>query len=165
MTATEQTPTSSPWIRIRSLVVFGLVTGVVALLGSLATSGAVSSDWFRNLEKPVFYPPDALFGIVWTVLYVMIAVAGWLAWRNGGGLRVLIPWTVQIVLNLGWSVFFFGAQQPTWAMAVIVALLAAAVWTAINMWPASRWATFLFIPYILWVAFASVLNASIIALN
>lgn len=156
---------SSRWAKIRSLNTFGAVTALVAVLGSVATMSAVDSEWFRSLDKPGLYPPDALFGIVWTVLYVMIAIAGWLASRNGGGIRTLIPWTVQILLNLGWTVFFFSARQPTWAMAVIVALLAAAIWSAVAMWPYSRAATYLFVPYILWVAFAGYLNGAIVALN
>jgi benzodiazapine receptor len=141
------------------------VTALVAVLGSVATTGSVDSEWFRSLDKPAFYPPDALFGIVWTILYVMIAIAGWLAWRYGGGIRILMPWTFQILLNLGWTVFFFGSQQPGWAMAVIVALLASSIWTAFSMWPYSRGATWLFVPYIAWITFAGALNAAIVALN
>jgi tryptophan-rich sensory protein len=152
-------------VRLRSLLAFGAVTALVAWLGSVATTSNVDSEWFRSLEKPTFYPPDALFGIVWTFLYIGIAVAGWLAWRRAGGLSTLLPWTVQLVLNLGWTVFFFAAQQPGWAMVVIVALLAAAVWTAWAMWQHSHTATYLFVPYILWIGFAGVLNWSIIALN
>ena len=153
------------WDRIRPLLFFAAATALVAFLGSLATTGAVESEWFRNLEKPVFYPPNALFGIVWTILYVMIAVAGWLAWRNGGGLRTMIPWTIQLVLNLGWSVLFFGAQQPGWAMVVILTLVGVIVWTILAMWPHSRWAGYLFMPYLAWVGFATILNGAILALN
>lgn len=150
---------------MRSLLAFGSVTAFVAILGSVATTDAVDSEWFASLEKPSFYPADSLFGVVWTILYVLIAVAGWLAWRNGGGLNVLVPWTIQIILNLGWSVFFFGAQQPGWALVVIIALLATSLWTAIAMWRHSHWASYLFVAYILWVAFATALNVSIVTLN
>lgn len=153
------------WARVGSLAAFGAATAVVAVLGSLANMSSIGSDWFADLEKPSFYPPGALFGIVWTVLYVMIAIAGWLAWRNGGGLRTLIPWTIQLVLNLGWSVFFFGSRQPGWALVVIVALLVTLVWTAYVMWSYSHTATYLFVPYVLWVTFATLLNGAIVALN
>lgn len=161
----DRATSPSLWDSVRPLLFFAAATTLVAYLGSLATTGAVNSEWFRDLEKPGFYPPDALFGTVWTILYVMIAVAGWLAWRNGGGLRTMIPWTTQLVLNLGWSVFFFGAQQPGWAMVVILALLGAIVWTIVAMWPISRSAAYLLISYLAWVAFATVLNGSILALN
>lgn len=153
------------WIHVRSLLVFGAVTALAAWLGSLATAEIVDGEWFQTLEKPSFYPPDALFGIVWAGLYVLVAVAGWLAWRNGGGLRSLVPWTVQILLNLGWSVVFFGLQRPGWGLVVVIALLATATWTAVAMARASRWATILFVPYILWIGFATILNATIVAMN
>lgn len=151
--------------KVGSLLVFGAVTALVAFLGSMATAASVDSEWFETLTKPSLYPPGALFGIAWTVLYVLIAIAGWLGWRKGGGARVLIPWTIQIVLNLGWTVFFFGTRQPGWAMAVIVSLLIVAIWTAVAMWRFDHIATYLFVPYILWIGFASYLNLAIITLN
>ena len=153
------------WLQTRSLLVFGAVTAVVAWLGSLATRESVDSAWFENLDKPAFYPPNETFGIVWSILYVMIAVAGWLAWRNGGGQRTLRPWIVQLLLNLGWSVVFFGLQEPPWAIPVVVALLAAAIWALVEMGRVSRIAGLLFVPYVLWIGFASVLNSAIVALN
>ena len=161
----ETTGGAATWIAIRSLLAFGAVTALAAWLGSIATTDSVDSDWFRTLEKPAFYPPDELFGIVWTVLYVLVALAGWLAWRNGGGMRALVPWTIQILLNLGWSVVFFGAREPGWGLVVVITLLAAAIWTAVAMAPSSRWAAILFVPYVLWIGFAAVLNAAIVFLN
>lgn len=165
MTGVATESRTSLWAQARSLLAFGAVTALVAWLGSVATRESVDSEWFRSLEKPAFYPPDQLFGIVWTILYLLIALAGWMAWRNGGGFRVLVPWTIQILLNLGWTVFFFGSQQPGWAMSVIVALVAAASWTAWVMRRYSTTAALMFVPYILWVMFAGMLNGSIIALN
>jgi tryptophan-rich sensory protein len=165
MPSPEPSTESKTWIQARSLIVFAAATALVAWLGSMATQESVDSQWFESLEKPAFYPPNEVFGIVWTVLYVMIAIAGWLAWRNGGGLRTLVPWAVQLVLNLGWTVVFFALQEPPWSMVVIVALFAAAVWTAVEMWRVSRVAGLLFVPYILWIGFAGVLNGAIVALN
>jgi benzodiazapine receptor len=166
MQQTPETPEfSAIWIRVRSLLVFGAVTALAALLGSVATTGSVNSEWFRSLEKPSFYPPDEWFGIVWAGLYIIIAIAGWLAWGNGGGLRTLVPWTTQILLNLGWSVVFFGARQPGWALVVVIALGVTAIWTSVAMARFSRWAAILFIPYILWIGFATVLNAAIVSLG
>jgi tryptophan-rich sensory protein len=153
------------WPDIRGLIGFGLATAAVAWLGSLATSSSVDSQWFESLQKPVFYPPSQTFGIVWTILYVMIAIAGWLAWRDGGGTRTLRPWILQIVLNLAWSVVFFGLRSPGWALPVIAGLLAAAIWSAVEMKRLNGWAAALFIPYILWIGFASILNGAIVALN
>lgn len=165
MTSAITESDTSTWAQTRSLLVFGAVTALVAWLGSVATRDSVNSEWFRSLDKPAFYPPDQLFGIVWTILYILIAVAGWMAWRNGGGFRVLVPWTIQILLNLGWTVMFFAVQQPGWALAVIAALIATTIWTAVAMRPYSKLASLMFLPYILWVMFAAVLNGSIVALN
>ena len=153
------------WTKLRSLLVFAIATFLVAYLGSLATRSSVESTWFENLDKPVFYPPSFLFGLVWTILYVMIAFAGWLAWRNGGGTRTTIPWAIQLALNLGWTLIFFGAREPLWALVSIVALFGVTIWAAVVMWPHSRAATYLFVPYVMWVGFATVLNGAIVALN
>jgi translocator protein len=165
MQTTDQSSDRRTWIQVRSILVFAAATALVAWLGSMATQESVDSQWFESLQKPAFYPPSQAFGIVWTILYVMIAIAGWLAWRNGGGLATLRPWALQLVLNLGWTVVFFALQEPSWAMVVIVALFAAAVWSAVEMWAVSRRAAWLFVPYIAWIAFAGVLNGAIIALN
>ena len=150
---------------LAALVIFGGASALVAGLGSWITAESVESQWFAALAKPAFYPPEASFGIVWTILYALIAVSVWIAWRGGGRAEVLIPWFIQLVLNLGWTMAFFGARVPEMAMVAIIALLGAAIWTAVAMWPHSRVAAFMFAPYILWVAFAAALNWSIVALN
>ena len=155
-------PTS---IEVAWSAAFGAATAFVVWLGSTATCGAVESTWFEQLEKPAFYPPSATFGIVWTGLYILVAIAGWLAWRSGGDAKTTVPWVVQLILNLGWSWIFFGWQLPGWALVEVIVLMAAAVWFAVVAFPYSRWATYLFIPYILWIGFATVLNAWIVGLN
>jgi tryptophan-rich sensory protein len=121
--------------------------------------------WFDQLAKPVFYPPPATFGVVWTILYVMIAAAGWLAWRAGGGWRTTLPWTIQLGLNLGWTALFFGAQLPAVALLEIVLLLAAAIWATLAFRRHDITATALFIPYVVWIGFAAVLNGAIVIMN
>ena len=150
---------------LAALAIFGGATALVAGLGSWITAGSVESQWFDALAKPAFYPPSATFGIVWTILYVLIALSVWIAWRGGGRAEVLIPWFIQLALNLGWTMAFFGARAPEIGMVVIIALLLAAIWTAVAMWPHSRFAALMFVPYILWGAFAAVLNWSIVVLN
>jgi translocator protein len=150
---------------IAALVGFGAATALAAWLASTATTGASDSEWFFSLDKPAFYPPEAAFGIVWSVLYVMIAVAGWLAWRSGGGTTVVGPWAIQLVLNMSWSILFFGLQEPGWALAEILVLLGAATWTTVILARFSRWAAALFVPYLGWIAFATLLNGSIVWLN
>jgi benzodiazapine receptor len=139
----------------------------VAAAGGAVTATSVGS-WYAGLAKPSFNPPDWLFGPVWTVLYVMIAVAGWRVWcrRGESGARgALVAWGVQLALNLGWSFVFFGARLIGAALLEIVALLAAIVVAAILAWRIDRVAGALLVPYIAWVGFAALLNASLWRLN
>lgn len=145
-----------------SLVVF--IVGVVAVgtaLGFVTAPGG----WYAGLQKPPFNPPNWVFGPVWTVLYVMIGIAGWRAWRLDSGGAIMAVWSVQLVLNFLWSPIFFAAQNPPLALAVIVALLGSIVAFIVLAWDRDLPAALLFLPYAAWVAFATVLNASIVWLN
>ena len=153
------------WQHLVAFGAFALAAVLAAGLGGLATSGSTDSAWFEALDKPPWYPPSSAFGIVWTVLYVMIAASGYLAWRAGADRSALGWWGGQMVLNLAWSVVFFGLRAPGWSMVVIVALAAA---IAMTMRAFSRWdrtAAWLLAPYLAWVLFASTLNAAIVAVN
>lgn len=152
---------------VLGLLGFLIACFAVSALGGLITSSSVGS-WYQTLAKPSFNPPDWLFAPVWTALYLMMAVAGWrvwrqVGWRNGG--PALIAFAVQLALNLGWSAVFFGLRMPGPALAVIVLLLAAIAVTTRQFWRADRLAGALLLPYIAWVAFASLLNTSIWLLN
>ncbi|MGN6696042.1 MAG: TspO/MBR family protein [Aquihabitans sp.] len=153
------------WQHAVALGAFFLAAVLAAGLGGIATSGSTDSTWFRTLDKPAWYPPSSAFGIVWTVLYVMIAVSGYLAWRAGADRPAIGWWGAQMALNLAWSVVFFGLRSPAWAMAVIVALALAIVVTMRGFARFDRRAAWLLAPYPAWVLFASTLNAAIIALN
>jgi tryptophan-rich sensory protein len=109
-----------------------------------------------------------VFGPVWTALYVMIGVAGYLAWtapRREGRTAAMVAWSAQLVLNLAWSVIFFGLERPGWALVEIVALLVAIVVTIVIFERRSRLAAALLLPYLLWVCLATYLNAGIVVLN
>lgn len=152
--------------RVRSwlaAVIFAVVTLAVATIGSLAT--ASGQDWYDGLEAPSFAPPDATFGIVWTVLYVMIAVAGWLAWRATSDPAPTLAWSVQMGLNLAWTLVFFGAGSILGGLVVIVALLVAIAVDVWRSWWVSRLAGALLVPYLAWVGFATALNVGYAALN
>jgi translocator protein len=121
-----------------------------------------------SLEKPAFNPPSWVFGPVWTVLYAMMAVAAWLVWREagfGGATAALSLFFVQLALNLAWSGIFFGLRQPGWALVEIAVLWAAILATMILFFRHSTLAGWLLVPYLLWVSFASVLNAALWRLN
>ena len=148
------------------LGLFCLVCFLAAGLGSLFTMASVGG-WYATLAKPAWSPPDWIFGPVWTVLYATMAVAGWLVWRRGGLASVpALRWfAVQLVLNVGWSVVFFGLRIPGLAFIEIVALWLAIAVTLMTSWRVSRPAAILLVPYLLWVSFAAGLNFAIWRLN
>ncbi|MDH4323405.1 MAG: tryptophan-rich sensory protein [Betaproteobacteria bacterium] len=148
------------------LAVFVGLNVAVSALGGWITSTSVGT-WYAALAKPAFNPPDWIFAPVWSALYLMLAIAGWRAWRRGGGAarRALTVYAVQLVLNLSWSFVFFGARLIGPALIVIAALLAAIVVNAALFWRLDRLAGALLVPYAAWVSFAAVLNAALWRLN
>jgi tryptophan-rich sensory protein len=144
------------------------ITLAVGATGGLTTASSVTTWWYAGLVKPSFNPPNAVFGPVWTTLYVLMALAAWRVWRTGpaGGRRpALTLYAAQLALNLGWSLIFFGLRQPGIALAEVAVLLAAIIATGVAFWRADRPAGLMMIPYAAWVAFASVLNFEVWRLN
>ena len=134
---------------------------VVAALGGLATADGVDG-WYAAADKPAWTPPNAVFGPVWTVLYVVMAVAAWLVWREGGWARQHRPlglYGVQLALNLAWTPVFFAAERLTAALVVIVALDVVLAATVVAFWRVRRAAGALLLPYLGWCVFATSLNA------
>ncbi len=146
---------------IAILFVFFAVTAAAAAFGAVFQPGA----WYQALEKPPWTPPNWLFGPVWTVLYIIIAIAGWLIWREQGFSIVVAVWAVQLVLNGAWSWIMFGQHQIGWALADIILLEIAIILFAILAWPVSATASLLFVPYLAWVSYAGALNFAIWRLN
>lgn len=148
----------------RTLALVGfvvLVLGGGTLIGYLNLPG----DWYAGLHKPFFNPPDWVFGPVWSVLYVLVAIAGWRIFcRVPFGMTMRV-WWVQLVLNFLWSPTFFGLQLPGLGLVVIIALLVAIIGFIVLARRIARLAAWLFAPYALWVAFATLLNFSIWWLN
>lgn len=165
----------------RQIGVFAMLLAVVtaiATLGSLATIPN-TEGWYASAAKVPWNPPSSVFGPAWTVLYVLIAIAGYLIWRAGfagqgrpnRANRVLQIYAVQLVLNGLWTPIFFagfplvGAAAWWVALVVIVALILTVIWLIAAAWPHSRPAALMFVPYLLWLVFASTLNLGIIILN
>lgn len=155
------------------------MASVFVLLASLALSlgaGALGSrptlqaipGWYRALNKPSWNPPNWVFGPVWTVLYVLMAVAAWLVWSKVG-FDLSSPWLllycVQLALNVIWSFLFFGARRPDWALTEIAFLWLSILATLLAFWKISLAAGLLLVPYLAWVTFAGALNATIVRLN
>ena len=148
--------------RYASFALFiALVVGGGTAVGFLTAPG----PWYEALAKPPFNPPNWLFGPVWTLLYILIAVAGWRTWLDVPRGRAMTLWWVQLALNFAWSPVFFALQAPWAALAVILLLLAAILGFITISRERDAVAAWLFIPYAAWVAFATLLNASIVWLN
>lgn len=148
---------------VRVLLVFLAAVVVTAVVGSLFSVSA--GDEYLVLRRPSWAPPAWLFGPVWTILYGLIAVSGWLAWRNGATRGELTLFGVQLVLNAAWTPLFFGLGWYGVAFAEIVVLwLAIVVLVVVFCWR-SRAAALLLVPYLAWVSFAGALNVSIAVLN
>lgn len=147
-------------------VLLALCLGAAAL-GSAATVPRID-DWYATLNKPLWTPPSWVFGPVWTVLYIAMAVAAWLVWRQretGGVWVPLLLFAVQLALNMAWSWLFFGLKSPALGFADIVLLWIAIAATLVAFWGRSRVAGLLLAPYLVWVTFAAALNYSIWQLN
>lgn len=151
-------------MRYLSLIVFLAITFAVAFFGSHFMPDA----WFAALQKPSWNPPNWLFAPVWTVLYVLIAVAGWRVWRErsqGWARTALAIWVVQIIANALWTWLFFGQHQILGALADIgLNWITIAAFIGCT-WSRDRAAAWMFVPYLAWVSFASALNFAIWQLN
>jgi tryptophan-rich sensory protein len=141
---------------------------IVGGLSGYATAGGVAT-WYPTLTKPPFNPPAWVFGPVWTLLYIMMGIAAFLIWRRGlttEGVRLaLAAFVTQLALNGLWSILFFGMQAPGWALVEIILLWLAITATILLFWRVAPAAGMLLLPYLAWVSFATVLNASLWWLN
>jgi translocator protein len=143
-----------------------LCLGIGALGGSVVATSV--DTWYAELAKPFFTPPDHVFGPIWTVLYVLMAIAAWRVWRAADRDTRRGPLTLfalQLALTLGWTVVFFGLQKIGAAVATIFVLDVGVVVTTLAFRPIDRWAGLLMVPYLAWVIFATVLTIAIWRLN
>ena len=150
----------------KTLLVCLLICLLPGMLGSLATAPAIPA-WYAGLEKPSFNPPNWIFGPVWTTLYLMMGFSLWLAWNAKGKARkaALVAFGIQLALNAAWSPAFFGLNSPALGLAVILSLWLAIVATLFLMYRLRPLASYLLVPYLLWVSFASVLNFALWKMN
>jgi tryptophan-rich sensory protein len=150
-----------------ALAGFLAVTFAAAAAGGMANARAVA-EWYPTLAKPVWTPPAWIFGPVWMLLYTLMGTAAWLVWLRQGfrGARLAHAlYVIQLALNAAWSWLFFGFRLPGAAFVEILLLLASIGATTILFWKARRSAGMLFIPYLVWVFFATVLNLAIWRMN
>ena len=150
----------------RALLLFVLATSATGAIGALASIHA--AELYAQLDRPRWAPPASVFGPVWTVLYLLIAVAGWLAWRerNARGRRAaLVLYFTQLALNALWSWLFFGWHLGALALVDVCVLWLAVLATMVQFWRLRPLACALLLPYLLWVSFATALNAAVWRLN
>ncbi|MEO8272350.1 MAG: TspO/MBR family protein [Aureliella sp.] len=159
--------------RSKTSLAFGLIVSLAicfsaAALGGLATTSSVNDDWFANLNKPSWNPPNWIFGPVWSALYLMMAIAAWLVWKQSGFAKskgALIWFGLHLILNILWSVLFFALRQPSWA-AIEILILWISIAVSIMLFSRhSKLAAGLLTPYLAWVTFAAFLNMVIWSLN
>lgn len=153
------------WITLG--VSFGLAF-VAAAVGGAFTAKPVQT-WYRTIRKPAWNPPDWLFGPVWTVLYILMAVALWRVWRVGwdqpGVRSAVILFLIQLVLNVLWSAIFFGRRQLWWGFVEICLLWVLILATLLVFFGLEPLAGYLLFPYLAWVTFAGILNFVVWRLN
>jgi tryptophan-rich sensory protein len=152
------------------------ISSIVALVGFIAAcflaamTGAFfrPGEWYERLKKPSWRPPNRLFAPVWTVLYLMIAVSGWLVWREvgfAGAALALAVYALQLVLNAAWTPLFFGLRRPDLGFVDIVLVWLSIVAAIVLFTPIHSGAALLLLPYLAWVTFASALNFAVWRLN
>jgi tryptophan-rich sensory protein len=149
----------------RPLLAFILVTLAIGAGASVFTEPSIPT-WYAALSHPAITPPNWVFAPVWTTLYIVMAVAAWRVWRITGIRSIeMAAYAVQIVLNFGWSWIFFSLHRPAAAFAEILALDAAILFAAILFFRRDRIAGLLFLPYLAWTGFASLLTYDFWTLN
>lgn len=142
-----------------------VVPFIAGAVGSLFTFKAIPT-WYAGLNKPSFNPPNAIFGPVWTLLYILMGIALYLVIiKNKKVKPAVVFFIIQLILNSLWSIIFFGLKNPTGALMEIMVLWLAIIVTIFYFWKISRAAAYLLLPYLAWVSFASVLNYFIVILN
>jgi translocator protein len=159
-------PTS--WDSLVKLVLAVSAVAAVAMLGQWATLRSIN-DWYVDLVKPAFTPPNAVFPLAWSFLYALLAMSLWRLLRlpaHVAGRRLALLWfAVQMALNGLWSWAFFGYRNPWAGLVVIIALIAASTMAARSAYRVDRPAGVAFLPYVAWLLFAAALNAAIVWLN
>jgi tryptophan-rich sensory protein len=157
---------ASPGLPWRPILTAVGAAAVVAALGLLMTD---LGPWYYDLRMPPWKPPDALFGPAWTLIFACAALAGAFGWRalrnNAARLALCGYFAINAVLNLLWSALFFRLHHPDWALLEVGLLWSSIVVVMVTVWRGSRTASWLLLPYLMWVSFAAVLNLSVVKLN
>lgn len=157
---------------LQKIYTLGMLLFFVLLCLSVGQTGIFFATedayrWYQLLHKPTWTPPNIVFPVAWTLLYVLIGLSAWLVWRlkKQGYRKALIFWSIQLFLNAIWTPLFFGYQEILWSFLVIDCLWLFILMTAILFYRQSKLATFFMLIYLAWVTFAGILNFSIWQMN
>jgi benzodiazapine receptor len=144
-----------------------VVSFIVCFTAAFVGSRWLPDEWFKNLNKPSWNPPNWLFAPVWTILYALMAIAAWQVWEQNSVnvVPLLALFLIQLAMNTAWTWIFFGLHRPDRAFAEIVVLWVLIAATLIGFWQVNPLAGLLLLPYLAWVTFASFLNLAIWRLN
>jgi translocator protein len=149
------------------LLVFVIISLAAGRLGAAITEPALAT-WYDTLRKPGWTPPDIVFPVAWSLIFVTIGIAAWLVWRTAERGEARLPLTLffaQLVINVLWSFCFFGQRSPLLGLVCLGALAVAVVLTTLAFYRVSRPAGWLFLPYLLWLGYAGALNFAIWQMN
>lgn len=142
----------------------GIIIAVM-VFAAAATGGLFKpGEWYDSLSKPSWTPPSWAFPVVWSILYCMIWYSGWIIWGLGANL-VFALWVAQLFINGLWSYFFFGAKNMRAGMVDVILLWVLIFSYIVMAYPISQLAALLFVPYLVWVSIAALLNLRMIQLN
>ena len=153
----------------RALLAAIIICELAGAIGSIFTMSSVAG-WYAALAKPFFTPPAWVFAPVWVILYAWMGIAAYLVWQKrrekpAEVIPAFIFFVLQLIVNVKWSLLFFGLHSPFYGLIAIFVLLALIIVTAFKFYKIDALAGRLFVPYIVWVIFASLLNASIWMMN
>ncbi len=152
-------------INWKKLIVALAIPQLAGLLGSLFTSANINT-WYATIAKPSFNPPGWIFGPVWTILFILMGISLYLVWDSKIEKRKAMTFFgIQMILNVSWSILFFGLQSPLAAAIEIFFLIAFIILTMKEFFRINKVSAYLLLPYLLWTSFASILNITIVLIN
>lgn len=155
-------------MKVLKILGFIFVCELVGILGSFFTITSIAT-WYTTLNKPFFNPPNYLFGPVWTILYALMGYSVFLVWEKGlkkkGVKEALKLFVIQLFLNGIWTPIFFGVKELSSALLVIIVMWIFILKTILKFYHINKMASYLLVPYLIWVSFATLLNFSIWYLN
>ena len=150
------------------LIISIVICQLAGIIGSIFTMGSVET-WYVTIAKPAFNPPNWIFGPVWVTLYTLMGIAAFLIWKedikNKAVKNALTIFALQLIVNILWSIVFFGAHSIMGGLIIIIILFILIIVTIKSFYKVSKTAGNLLIPYLLWVGFATALNFAIWQLN